>query len=349
MEIIFISNFEEINVFSLVFVLCSFIPLFIAKSLVKKMDVFQNFPSKSMIFALILDSMMGQKIRKISFILSIFLYTVRYPKSFPVIRIESENVYSFIYIVASFSVNIYGLIYGLNNGSTALVSSSVLSIYNACSLVVVLFGDLVSHSPPNKQYSYGLHGIKHVFKFTSSLIILSSAYNLLMETSSGCLLPAIFVKSPWPVVFISTADFIMTLIGATTIGNFSITSYSLLCDIFISSSALISALFDTIFDLPQFDTIVSFVVCLILFVTLVNEIRGALNHLSLFSSKRAKNVILGKVGLDQNTECHIWNTGSAVNVVTLNCYVPKEKREQVRRATNEFFGDRMFDPTIEIK
>ena len=350
MEIVYILFMEDFDKTNIVFLLCSLLPQILSSLYIRNSLWCLQFPSKTLIFAYILDTFRGTEISKFGFMLSILLHFIVYTTTWPRIPNISKSFgnSSLIYIIISLSVNIIGLLYGVKHGSTALVSSSILSLYNAISLSIVLVGSLISEFPATKVFTYGFHKIKHCFRLASYLVILASAVDLFKDAIITSLLPPIFVKQSWPVVFISFLDFIVTFIGSLTIVHNKNANYTMYCDIFISAAALISSLFDAIFNYPQFDIIVSFVICLILFVTLVGEISSSVSQLTLYSKER-KSFFCDKFTLDPNTtEFHLWGTGSPLYVLSIRTMNPTNRANEIHCLIDKFLKENEIDSTIEI-
>ena len=333
---------------SIVFIGFSIISQIALHVLNDKGSKFSSFPSKTMIFALLIDVLLGKKVHNTIFLLSIVLSYIFYPDFIRNTLLSKENLYSIMYLITSFTLNIYGICYGQEKGSSALVSSSTLSFCNSVSLTVVLAGDLISRMKSNNIYSFGYKNVKHVFKFVSTSIILFSAYNLLDETVAVLFEEQIFVKNPWPIVLLSAADFALTLIGALTIGNVNLTSFTLLSDISISCAALISALFDSIFDLPQFDHLVSIVIVGMICMTAIPEVIGAVKSLLLIPNERTKQNIIKVFKLNPKTTFIYISFSSPRNEICISCSATENEKEKLQEEMQKYFSDRNIELTLEI-
>lgn len=333
---------------SIVFIGFSIISQVALHVLNDKGSKFANFPSKTMITALLIDVLHGNKIHKTIFLLSVVLSHIFYPDFIRNTLLSKENLYSIIYLAASFTLNIHGMCYGQEKGSTALLSSSILSLYNSVSLTVVLAGDLISRMKSNSIYSFGYKNVKQVFKFVSSSIILFSAYNLLDEAIAEFFEEQIFVKNPWPIVLISASDFALTLVGALTIGNVNLTSFTLLSDISISCAALISALFDSIFDLPQFDRLISIVIVVMICMTAIPEVLEAVESLLLIPNEKTKQNIIKVFKLNPETTFIYLSFASPKNEICISCCANENEKEKLREEMQKYFNDRNIELTLEI-
>lgn len=308
-----------------------------------------KFPSKTMIFGMIIDLMCGVRVKSFIFIVSIVLYPVSNYTYASVYKFTKENLFSFTYLIISFILNIYGIYSGLKIGSGALIGSAELSLYNTISLTIVLFGEVMSREPASPEYSYGKYRIQYIFQFTSVVVILFSAFRLLATNASSCFLDIIYVRNPLKVVMLSLIDFGISIFGVVTLGSGSTTSFSLLCDIFISSSALISALFDYIFNLPAFDLFISYLIVGTIFATTISELRDAIQPLNLVSPRTFVSKTLSKFGLRaRNTIIHFWNLGSKKDILVISTHVDEKKLPQTRQTITEYFERKGVDATIEF-
>ena len=341
---------------NIIFIVCSIIPE-VSFYFVLKDDEFQrqmkglfyNFPSKIMIACMLVDIIIFRAdVDKKIFPISIILAFVDYPDFLKYAKFTKGNVFSFLYIMCSLSINIYGVTYGVNNGASSLISSSTLSLYNTISLAIVLAGDLNSRLSPDKRFSFGYKYSTDVFHFVNSLIILFSAFNLWTEFQSSALSPVIYVKRPFPLVLISACDFLLTLIGAVTIGHTKITTFTILNDIFNSSAALISSLFDSIFNLPQADHLISAAIVITIFTTAMPELAEAARSLFMRSSEKMKHHLISRFSLDEKNTDLFFIFSNPHNQLVIKTKMLEENRETFVTELTHYCTSKNIELTLEF-
>ncbi|EAY23046.1 cation efflux family protein [Trichomonas vaginalis G3] len=349
LESIFIFNSDHLTHLSIAFIAFCFVGQFAIYIVFPSEFHNLQFPSKTMIFGMLIDLCCGVKVKPFLFLIAVVLYPVSNFTYTSIYRFTRENLFSFIYLIVSFTMNIYGIMSGIKLGAGPLIISSELSLYNTISLMIVLFGEIIAREPISKEFSYGKGRIKYVFQLTSSIIILYSAFFLLVDNTTSCFMDSIYVRDPSRVVLLSLVDFGISLFGAISIGNAALTSFSLMCDIFISSSALISSLFDYLFNFPSFDIVISYFIIVTIFITTVSELRDSLYALMLCSSRKLFAKTLNAFNLSYRTTVfHYWSTGSQRNVINIKTQVSRSNNKTSLKAMKQYFRKKGIESTIEL-
>ena len=316
-------------------------------------DKFSSFPTKTMIFCLLCDIIIFKtQIERKFFLISLFLYIVKYPKQFfKKLNFTKTDLYNILYLVVSLTMNIHGIIYGLKIGSSSLASSSTLSLYNTLSLCIVLFGAINSRKLPNNKYSYGYKNIIRIFHFVASLLILFSGINLWSDLTKNSLLPSIYVKRPSNLVLLSLIDFLLSLIGALTIGHTKITTFTIIHDIFNSSIALISSLFDWIFNFPAADQLLCVIIVLAIFSTALPNVLTTFNSLIFNDTEKQTKLFISKFKLKDKVLEIFYNKGIPRNSLILKlkkALKDTKDDEKILQEISNFCNQKKIDLTIEF-
>lgn len=316
----------------------------------------KQFPIQSLIISLLIENSLNGKIHKHTYLMVIILGLKNYIPSFIFSKFTAENRTTLFYILLSFLLNIYGVIFGIKYGSPSCIGASSLSCFNALSLSLALIADLVSRNEATVRFSYGFSRIKVLLHFTGSLMLLYAAFSVASEAFASLAGAPIYVTKPLPVVLISAADFLITLLGTLYMGNMTITEFfanasvPLLCDIVISSAALISSLLDAVFGMPGVDPYVSLFISSVIVATVVPELATAIPVLMQASPRRvSKYRFKTRFELAEVIEMNLWKAGNNRSVLTMRARCEDRDTAEVREELAEYLSNRSVEDTcIEV-
>lgn len=309
--IIHIYFYQSITFMTLIFLVINLFSILAFQVNFVGRNFLLKIPIKTIIFIYIFDLCVFENELKVTnYVFMLIMVVMDYIPNVKIAGITRENILTITYLLVSTAINVVSLYFGIRYGYPSLMSAASISCYNGFSILLTLIADNLSRLQKNKKFSYGYLRIKVLFKYIGSVIIVFSAFCLLNKELQAVLLPSKYTNNPWISTILSGLDFLLTFFGTIYIENISFESFFdsasilFLCDIFISSSAFISSLFDALFRLPQIDSFLALLIVQAIILAIAPEFPELIKIL-LQSSPYATSV-LRKEGVFADVDVSSW-------------------------------------------
>ena len=350
---------DRINHYILLVIMLNFLGI-LGLYTVFNYKVYPQFNGVSTILTAILSIFSAQTIDIPLFMIFILFSLPRFPAPFTLNEITHDNIKFLIVAFTSFVVNIITFLYGVKCQSVGQQSVSLMLISNNIALFFSVLADILSRSPPNRKFSFGLERVTIVFSFSMSILLLFTSYNCISISVMFFVNFKLVSKTSKELLILTVISCFLDILSTMSLKSLNFRNCEILkkselipiiIDFTLSFASVVSAVISYFFEINFFDPFVSIATAIMFFIMSLPKFNNCFN---ILLEAVPKNIhiqeILKDIQFSTKPDAKLLTIGEETgHVMTLNCRIDGiDEKERLLRELNNRTKNIINDLTVEV-